>query len=351
MATIRNRVTSKGEARYQAQVRLKGFPLQTATFSRKTDAKKWIQNTESAIREGRHFKTSVSKQKTLKDLIKRYVADVLPTKPRSMNAQGRQLKWWEKELGMLSLAEITPPILAEKRDLLARDRAPATVVRYMAALSHAFTIGANEWEWIQDNPMRRVRKPKEPRGRIRFLDESERERLLHACENSSYSQLYPVVVLALSTGMRQSEILNLTWKDIDLDRGYIVLLETKNGEPRSVPLVGLARSLLRNASKVRRIDSNLVFPSNRNPAVPIFIRTPWGKAVKAAEVDDFRFHDLRHSAASYLAMNGASLIEIADILGHKTLQMVRRYAHLSEQHTTSVLASMNRKIFSGSASE
>ncbi len=345
MATIRERKTGNGEVRYQAQVRLKGFPPQNATFNRKTDAKRWIQQTEAAIREGRHFKTTEAKKRTLAELIDRYIRDVLPTKPKSMNAQGRQLRWWRDELGYRSLAEITPSLLSETRDKLHEGRKPATVVRYMAALSHAFTVATNEWEWLNENPIRKVRKPKEPRGRVRFLDEDERKRLLAACKASECKQLYPVVVLALSTGMRQMEVMSLSWADIDLKRGYIILHETKNGERRSVPLVSHARELIEAMSKVRRLDTNLLFYSEAKPTVPVFIRSHWGKALKAADIEDFKFHDLRHTAASYLAMNGASLAEIADILGHKTLQMVKRYAHLSEQHTSKVLEAMNKQIF------
>ena len=102
----------------------------------------------------------------------------------------------------------------------------------MAALFHVFTVGSNEWAWIQDNPMRRVRKPKEPRGRVRFLDHAEKTRILDACKASDCEHLYTVAVLAPSTGMRQSEILNLRWKDIDFKRSSIMLLETKNGSSR-----------------------------------------------------------------------------------------------------------------------
>jgi integrase len=139
--------------------------------------------------------------------------------------------------------------------------------------------------------------------------------------------------------------MNITWADVDLKRGYIVLHETKNGERRSVPLVSHAKELIVELAKVRQLNTKLVFFSDIKPTTPVFIRTPWGKALKEAGIDDFKFHDLRHTAASYLAMNGASLAEIADILGHKTLQMVKRYAHLSEQHTSKVLESMNKGIF------
>lgn len=345
MATIVTRKTSKGEPRYLVSVRLKGHPPENATFSRKTDAKKWAQHTEAAIREGRHFKTTQSKKKTLAQLIDRYIVDVLPSKPKSLNKQRGQLEWWKDEIGVYTLADTTPALIGEARDKLHKGRQPATVVRYLAALSHAFTIAVNEWGWLEDHPMRKVRKPKEPQGRVRFLTDEERVRILAACKESDCDHLYPIVVLAISTGMRQGEILNLTWDRVDFIRGYITLDQTKNGERRVVPLVSYAKELLAILSKVRRIDTGLVFYSSTKPTVPVAIRKPWGLAVAAANLENFTFHDLRHTAASYLAMNGASLLEIADILGHKTLQMVKRYAHLSESHTQDLVERTSSKIF------
>ena len=184
--------------------------------------------------------------------------------------------------------------------------------------------------------MRKVKKPAMPRGRVRFLDDDERRRLLDACLVSESPHLYPTVVLALSTGMRRGEILGLRWRDVDLKAGFAILHDTKNGERRRVPITGHALIVFRNHSKVRSLDSDHVF---------VDVRRAWLTAVKRAGIEDFRFHDLRHSAASYLAMNGASPGEIAEVLGHKTLQMVKRYAHLSESHTRSVVESMNREVF------
>jgi integrase len=140
------------------------------------------------------------------------------------------------------------------------------------------------------------------------------------------------------------EILQLRWQDVDFQRQVITLHDTKNGERRSLPLTGHALALMQHHAKIRRIDSPFVFPS-RNGKKPFDIRRAWEAALKKANIPDFCFHDLRHSAASYLAMNGASLAEIAEILGHKTLSMVKRYAHLSEAHTAGVVARMNEKIF------
>lgn len=358
MATIEKRTSSDGETSYRVKVRLKGFPVQSATFERLTDAKKWAQQTESAIREGRHFKTSESKRHTLAELIDRYCRVVLPQKPKLARDQTQQLAWWKEEIGSYALADVTPSLLAECRDKLGREitvrnkpRSPASVVRYMAALSAAFTTAVKEWGWLEDSPMRKVTKPREPRGRVRFLSDDERSRLLQACKESTNPYLYTVAVLALSTGMRQGEIKSLTWDDVDLNQGRAILHETKNGERRAVAITGHALELLRELGKVRRIDCNLLFPGKQNALQkvqkPMDLRTPWETAVKKAELQDFKFHDLRHSAASYLAMNGASLAEIAEVLGHKTLAMVKRYAHLSEGHTARVVASMNHKIFGG----
>lgn len=352
MATITERMTKDGTKRYRAEVRLKGYPAQTASFKRKTDANKWVQDTESAIREGRHFKTAEAKKHTLGDLVDRYIKDVLPTKPKQAPAQRPQLERWKAELGCYVLADITPALIVEVRDKLLTEsaprgniRRPATVVRYMAALSHAFTIAVNEWQWLEDSPMRKVKKPKESNGRVRWLDDDERVKLLTACKESPNSMLYLCVILALSSGMRQAELMGLKWQDVNLKDGYLILHETKNGDRRRVPLSGLGLLLLQEYAKIRRIDTPLLFPSERNPQQPIDLRKAFKNAMVIAEITEFKWHDLRHCTASYLAMNGASLAEIAEVLGHKTLSMVKRYAHLSEGHVSNVVASMNAKIF------
>jgi integrase len=192
--------------------------------------------------------------------------------------------------------------------------------------------------------MRQVSKPKEPRGRVRFLADDERQHLLAACKASRNPYLYTVVVLALATGARKGELLGLTWPTVNLQRGTVTLQDTKNGERRTLHLTGIALDLMRQHGKIRRIDSPFVFPDPTGTK-PCSIREAWDYAVRRAKIEDFRFHDLRHSAASYLAMNGASLLEIAEILGHKTLSMVKRYAHLSDSHTRRVVERMNAAVF------
>jgi integrase len=355
VANIESRRADDGTISYRVKVRLKGQQPASSTFSRLTDARRWAQSTEAAMREGRHFKSAEAKRHSLADLVDRYIKEVLPIKPKNGANTRQHLVWWKSKLGSVSLAEVSPSLIAQCRnDLLGTTTrrgskmANATVVRYMATLSHAFTIAIKDWQWVDDSPLRKVSKPKEPRGRERFLSDAERFSLLQACKASTSRFLHVVVVLALSTGMRRNEIMSLRWPQVDLLHNRILLQDTKNGESRAVPLTGLAHTMMADIGKVRRIDTDTVFFGTRGDA-PVDLTKPWTTALVRAKLVDFRFHDLRHSAASYLAMNGATTIEIAAILGHKTLQMVKRYSHLANSHTSNVVASMNEKIFGGTA--
>lgn len=346
MATINKRKDQEGNTRFQVIIRLKGHPTETATFARVTDAKKWAQHTEAAIREGRYFKTSEAKKHTLGEMIDEYMKKFNP--PGYKKAQ---LQWWERKLGSYVLCDITPAKIASCRDELlegmtkrGRQRSPSTAVRYIAALSHVFSIGIKEFGWVESSPINKITKPKEPSGRVRFLSDDERERLLNACKASYSPFLYIVVVLAISSGMRQSEIMNLTWTQVDLQRKQIILEKTKNKTCRTIPLASLALNLLGEHLQESQLHHNLLFPG-KVPGKPVDLRKAWISALKQARIKDFRFHDLRHSAASYMAMSGSSLVEIGILLGHKQLEVTRRYSHLSQKHISKVVERMNEEIF------
>lgn len=351
---VEKRVSKTGKVSFRARIELKGFKRLSATFASKTKAKLWKQQTEAAMREGRYFKSIESRKHTLGDLIERYIRDVLPTKPKSLNKQKLQLQWWKSQLGHQLLSDLSPALIAEHRDLLASQftyrktkRSPATVVRYLAALSHALSTAVKEWGWLEDSPMRKVSKPREPRGRVRYLSTEERDSLLEACKKNVSPHLYTIVVLALSTGMRLMEIQKLKWKDIDLEKGMIILHETKNNERRCVPLTGHALDCVRECEMNRKTLSPLLFPSKRlSDGKPCNIRSAWMKAVEAAGIKDFRFHDLRHDFASQLLASGASLAQLSEVMGHKTLQMIKRYAHLCHSQATDVVTKMNKRMFS-----
>jgi len=194
--------------------------------------------------------------------------------------------------------------------------------------------------------MDRVSKLKEPRGRVRFLTADERSRLLESCQQSQCPYLHAIVVLAISTGLRKNEILRLKWIDVDLDKGRVIVEETKNDRRHSVPLVGHALETIRKLNNDRKNISPFLFSSNDlSLDQPYDIRTAWENAVKRAGIENFRFHDLRHDRASTLAAGGASLAQIAEVLNHKTLQMVKRYAHLTEGNIASVLEKLDKDVF------
>jgi len=347
MASIQARkgVDEHGKQRthYRVQVRLRGFPPVGATFERKTDAKEWAQATEAAMRDGTYFPQREAKRRTVRDLVTRQLDSVRTRRPHDHERQQWLLGWWREQLGEYALAQVTPALIAKQRDELLKSRSPATVNRYLAALSKAFSNAVREWHWVHENPVRRVAKETEPQGRVRFLSDAERAALLSGCRQSELPELHLIVLLALTTGMRRGELLGLRWPDVDLERRLIVLNKTKNRERRSVPIVPEVVALLREHAKVRRLDSDLLFPGNGSR--PMDIDRAWYVAVRAAEIKELRFHELRHTAASYLAMSGATTAELAAVLGHKTLAMVKRYAHLSDQHTEAVLERMTDKFF------
>lgn len=365
MATIRERIDANGKKSYHVQIRLKGFPPQTQSFDSKTTAKQWAQHVETELRAGRYMPHVVAQRHTMREMLETYRDRVLiPLKPKRVRDQGQQLAWWIEKIGTYSLADISPAIIGQYRDELLstpfgaekqKKRAPATAVRYLALLSHVFSIAVKEWEWLPESPMAKVKKPKIANGRVRYLSPDELERLRAAAKLSANPYLHTVVEVAIASGMRYSEIMTLRWRDLLLDEddahGLVVLEETKNGERRGVPLVGAAleaiKVLRQSHQKSLKGKNQLLFPSATKPDTPIELRKSWETTLKRAKIENFRFHDLRHTTASYLAMDGATGPEIAEVLGHKDLQMVKRYAHLSKAHITGVLSRMNQSRLGG----
>ncbi len=364
MANIETRTDSKGDVSYRVKVRLRGHAPVSKTFERLTDAKIWAVQTEADIRSGRSFKNPESRKRTFAEMIDRYTKNVLPNKrERSQKAQKKHFAYWRERFGHYVIADVTPNMIAEAKDDLMngiatstkRQRTPSTVTRYLAALSHCYTVAVNEWQWADENPVKRISKPKEPKGRVRYLSDDERERLLKECRESRDPVLLTIVTLGICSGMRRGEIMDLTWNNVDLNRAVITIEDSKNGERRGVPVVEPALSLMKEHARIRRrVDTLLVFPAPKRAganAKPLDFESAWKAALSRAEITDFKFHDLRHSCASYLAMNGASVAEIAGVLGHKTWAMTKRYSHLSQEHTSKVLANMAAKVFTLEAKE
>lgn len=344
MATINVRKTKDGEVRYQAMIRRRGRPTVFQTFPNKTLAKAWAKKVEAEIVSRRFVQRIEEEKHTLAEAIDRYMTENLSELSKSgQRTQAIRLRWWKDRFGALSLAALTPAAIADARtELLERVSGP-TSNRYLAALSAVLNLAEKEWEWLGRNPVGKVRRRAESRGRVRFLSEDERKKLLKACEASHDRRLHPLVLFALTTGARQGELLGLRWEEVDLENLRARLQKTKNKDRRSISFPGSAADVLRKMAKTPHI-SGYVFASPQGK--PTFPRKPWAKALREVEISDFRFHDLRHTAASYLAMSGATLPELAAFLGHRTLAMVQRYAHLTESHSESVAQRMAQQFLS-----
>ena len=348
MATIRKREARDGKTRYQVQIRLRGESPRTRTFNRLTDAKAWAREIESKMARGQYVPTTKERKRTLADLVDKYTREAIPKKVHNKDRRNLEtrLAWWKEQLGHKYLAEIRPSHIAECRDKLeaktnryGKHLTGATINRYLAAIGAAYKHAVKEWHWVDASPVGNVARRAESTGRTRFLDDEERKRLLEAAMANDNPDLYPAVLLAITTGMRKGEIRSLRWSQVDLKRSLVQLVDTKNGDARTVLIPKVAADLLIERGKVRSLTDDRLFTESRD-----FDRS-WRQALRAAEIDDFRFHDLRHTAASYLAMHGATLAELAEVLGHKTLQMVKRYSHLTEQHKRSLVDRMAAGVF------
>jgi integrase len=205
---------------------------------------------------------------------------------------------------------------------------PYTVANELAVLRHLLRL-ARRWGYIDAVPD--VVLPKRPAGRLRYLEGPELERLLVACRMSRNPYLATIVTLAVHTGMRKGEILGLEWGRVDLASARITLYETKNGKPRGIPINRAVYDALIALAPDSAQRTGPVFP-RRNGTAWGQIRTAFDTALGRAGITGFRFHDLRHTAASHLVMRGATLQEVKEILGHSDLSMTLRYAHLSPAH-------------------
>lgn len=346
---IEKRLRKDGKISYRARVVQHG-KLKTKTFATQTKAKIWGQKLEPMLREDPSLLGFETNKRTFGDFVDRYIEKELPKDPKSLAKAKLHLLWWKKHLGKQILSYITPPMLAELRDKLmtemtyrGRLRSSSTANRYIATLSKAFNVAVKEWAWLKENPFKKITRPKEGKARDRFLEKDEIQTLLAASKKVNSDHLYPFVLFALSTGARKGEILNLEWADIDFQRSVATFRETKNGESRSVSLNPSLVALLCKERLRRAIFSRFVFPS-KDGKKPADIRTAWENAVKLSGLRAVTIHSLRHTCASHLAMQGASTLEIAAILGHRTLAMVKRYSHLSTSSTAAALNRMNEEV-------
>jgi integrase len=231
------------------------------------------------------------------------------------------------------LFEITPQMIEKYKASRLEKVEPATVNRELACLKHMYTK-AIEWGYVKTNPARMVKKLKEPPGRLRYLKPEEVNALLKACSE----HLRPIVVTALNTGMRRNEVFNLKWSQVDLENRKITVINTKNNESRVIPINQTLFKEFLTLSK--KSNGEYVFPSKDGDAFKS-IRKSFASALKRAGIEDFRFHDLRHTFGSQLVMQGVDIRTVQQVMGHKDIKMTMRYSHLSPEYVQEAIGRLD----------
>lgn len=329
MAVIDRRVGKLG-VRWRARVSVRGYPRQTKTFRLKKDAEGWARETEDQLRTGRYRPSAAGK--TLQEAIDRFLSenDSNRTEETMENYRGT-FAFWAKHLGKIELR-----YLDANRITTAWAKWPGAVSTanvYKSMLSVLLGRCVRPWGWIAVNPCNGIRKRSEGQKRCRFLSRDKIEKLVELSRPNH--ELHLAVTLALSTGARIGELLAIRWEHVSSGGNFAYLAWTKNKTPRRVAVTGHGLASLQNTPR----GTGLVIGSTYKKISYAFKRV-----IREAGIEDFRFHDLRHTCASYLAMSGSSLVEIAEILGHKDLNSTMRYAHLAPGHQTTVLERMHRYL-------
>jgi len=292
------------------------------------------------LAEGKWFEKPVSTDKTLSDLLDKYVNEYsTPNKaPGTAKNDTCMVKDMKEFFGDKLLNKVTPSLISAYKTKCREEGLSAASINHRRTLLHqAFKLAVREWEWCQTNPVEKVSREKVRNERDRWLTLDEEKRLIEKSilfptlkdnETEPRYWLQEVVVFALNTGMRQDEILSLEWTAIDLFRKTVTVVKSKNGEKRTIPLNQKAFELLKEKSKVRHIRSSYVFTSEAGTKIlRRNLLRAFYNVLDRAKIEDFRFHDLRHTFATRLAQAGVDLYKIAKLLGHKDIKMTQRYSH------------------------
>jgi len=336
MATI----TKRGSYQWRAMIRKKGYPTISKTFTFRRDAEIWARQTEAEMERGAWVDRTESEQTTLKEALERYAREITPKKKGAPQELNRINKLKSLPLAQKTLASLRSTDFAQYRDERLSSVSASSVRLELAIFSNLFTVAQRDWgiEGIA-NPVKVIKKPSAKGSeRDRRLYYGEEDRLIVACRQYGNIWLVPIVQFAIETAMRRSEILSLVWDNIDIKKQTAYLPDTKNSEPRTVPLSMRAIEIL---TSLPRSISGRVFPTTDAAIKHGFYRAC--KRAKSADgkkdepIVNLRFHDLRHEAASRLFEKGLNPMQVAAITGHKTLQMLKRYTHLKAEDLAKML--------------
>jgi len=309
------------------------FVIKGKRYRRSTEVKdrKTAQKIHDAVRgriaEEKWIGIQEESGRTFKELMDRYMSEHSKLKKKSWLRDEVSLKHLLPFFEDSMVSEVTPELISGyKTGRLKEGAMPATLNRELALAKHAFNIGSKEWGWCRENPFCKVKMERENNARSRVLAYDEEEGLLNICPK----WLKDIMTFALHTGARMGEILELSWKDVDLFRRVVVIHQGKTGRTKTIPLTPSAMEILKGKSKVRHLHASLVFPSaNGTRMSDTNLGRAFRYALRKAKIENFRFHDLRHTFASRLAMAGKDLYLIQRLLGHTEPRMVQRYAHHS----------------------
>lgn len=383
MATITDKVNKDGSLSFKAIVRYKGYFV-TKTFpvkgsqkeTTRKKAEKWALDIESQINEGAYRKEEKKPNFTVAQAIDKYIKDGNPKKSEDTRQRYiSALNWFKKEIGSLPIKTLERSDLKQCRDKLKKKHkevpikgkpghgkvteefiSNSCVNRYLAYFSTFLTYCVDEYEIIKTNPMIGAKlKLKENEPRKRWLKElEERQSLLQACKTADY-ELYLCVLFALTTGARKSEILNLTWKNTDLENKAIYYLETKNGEDRTVPMPEILYEELKafkEQSKVRHIKNDYLFTTPEGNQRYILIDKLYPEVVKSWNYEKITFHGLRHTYISIASLLGFNTSIVKKIVGHKFDSVTGGYTHADCESLRKPMNEIaNYMIFGGKTSE
>lgn len=329
MPTIRK----KGEGQYHVQIRKRGYPTQTKTFTKEADARRWATIIESEMERGVFVSRTEAETTLVKDVLQRFATEILPTK-RSEQSDKSRIKTLVEAFGDYRLASLNSTQVARFRDQRLKVVGPQSVIHEINLLNRVLKTATMDWGIALPAglPTAQVRKPLKPRGRDRRVNREEITKIL---ANTESTELHTIIALAVETGMRRNELASLRWDDIDLKKQTAHLPKTKTDVPRTVPLSKAAISAL-EALGVK--GDGRVFSLKGESMSQAFERAC---ERHRANIAGLRFHDLRHEATSRLFEKGLNVMEVAAITGHKTLDMLKRYTHLRAEDLAKKLDQIN----------
>ncbi len=346
MASYQKRKNGDGSTSVLAWVRIKPFKPASKAFADQAAAKAWATSLETELRKQRdHGEARADLTAlTVKGLIDEFLADPETKQLKYFTHLERLLAWWANHAGGEKVLGFGTLKLREARDQLRNGRAAGTANRYLSALRSAWNWGRAAGLVPQEKSWPTRLLLTEPRERVRFLNDVELAAVLKEARAAS-PFMHAAVVVSLGTGLRQGELLRLQWKDIDLDKKTVTVLISKNTRRRTVHLPGPAIDALKALKRDGVVGLKHVFVNNEGePVDKEWLTYRWNPVRKAAGLSDFRWHDLRHSCASFLAQNGATLVEIGAVLGHSSPSVTAKYSHLVAGKAVTGSAALAEKL-------